>query len=688
LKRASTIFFLCLLSIKIILAQTPVKYELTNIKFEGNKEFSASDLQHVILSKETPFWGWKFLNTINSKWGNPPEYFDSSNVPVDINALISFYKANGFFESGFSHKYVKDTVSKKIILTYMVSEGKPYKFGKITILGLKYVPDMLNTQIYKKVDVDSTDRFSQEKIETDIIPNILNFFNMNGYMNAAYDSSVTTIDSVSKRTNLDIKFSPGRRFKISGVNVTTSGVGKDQVDPSLIKNLIGIKPEEYYDIDKIRNSQNRLSKTGLFTSLKLVGGKSDTTKKYVPLEFDGVVGTLNELSPEIIMDNEQGEFNLGLGGVYVRKNFLGNARKLTLNGKFGLSDILHLNFANIFRSPANRDSTFQGFYEISTLLEQPYLFNKPINGSIDFYIKTRTLINTNIVTYGSKVGLDFELPDYTFVNQLRTYYNIELYNLLSNKIQNANLNFKFSSLSSIIGTEFGSAQANNLFYPTNGYNLSFIIEGGIANTMNNVNGSDSVISLYAQIPKSKQNTNEVAYFYKLQESFAKFIKISNDNSTVFGIKFKTGYIQTIKGNQELIPPNKTFVGGGSNSVRGWRARQLVPFDTVGYYGLIIPDNVRGGTFLVEGSFEYRKKLLETIGVALFTDYGNTWNGYDQFRISQLALAVGFGVRYYSSIAPFRLDFGFRLYDPQDEKWIFKSSPFHTIEVHFGIGEAF
>src|ERR1035438_6670617 len=160
------------------------------------------------------------------------------------------------------------------------------------------------------------------------------------------------------------------------------------------------------------------------------------------------------------------------------------------------------------------------------------------------------------------------MPDYTFVNQLKLYYNIELYDLLTDKIQNANFNFKFNSVSSIIGTEFGSAKTNNLFFPTKGYNLSFIIEGGIANSMNNVIGSDSVIALYVQIPASKLNTNEVAYFYRLQENFAVFFPIALDNSAVFGTKFKTGYIQALNGNQELIPPNKTFVAGGTNSVRG------------------------------------------------------------------------------------------------------------------------
>jgi outer membrane protein insertion porin family len=687
LKIPLTLLFAFLLCVKIIWAQNPNAYELTNINFEGNKEFSSADLKNVIDSKETPFWGWKFLNSIYSKLGRAPVYFDSSFIPLDLQDLKSFYHANGFFEVQFSCHYVADTTNKEVTLNYSIKEGVPFKYGIIDLRGLKRVPDLISKQVYKKLEVDSTDRYSQDKFENNVA-SLLTFLYTNGYMNAVYDSTIILIDTVKDRTNLELYLSPGRRYKISGINVVKNGEGKDHVSDTLIKELIAISPEEYYDIEKIKNSQNRLSRTGLFSSLKLQGGKSDSSHTYVPLDFEGTIGNMNELSPEIVMDNEQSSFNLGIGGTYIRKNFLGDARKLTLNAKIGLTDILHLNFANIMRAPSNRDSTYQGYYELSTKIEQPYVFNRPIYGSLELYIKTRTQLRTNIMTYGSRIGFDFEMPDYTFVNQLKTYYNIELYDLLTNKIQNANFNFKFNSLSSTIGTEFGSAKTNSLFFPTMGYNLSFIVEGGIANSMNNVIGSDSVIAKYVQIPASKLNTNEVAYFYRLQESYSMFFQIARDNSSVFGIKFKTGYLQAINGNQELIPPNKTFLAGGSNSVRGWRARQLVPTDTVSYYGIIIPENVRGGTFLVEGSFEYRKKIAETIGYALFSDYGNTWNGFHQFRINELAVAIGFGARYYSSIAPFRLDFGFKFYDPASNKWIFKSSPFKKIEIHFGIGEAF
>ncbi len=74
------------------------------------------------------------------------------------------------------------------------------------------------------------------------------------------------------------------------------------------------------------------------------------------------------------------------------------------------------------------------------------------------------------------------------------------------------------------------------------------------------------------------------------------------------------------------------------------------------------------------------------------DFGNTWNGYKQFRFDNVAVAVGFGLRLYTSFAPIRLDFGFKGYDPSDKTTLIDkfrhSSFFDNVEFHLGIGEAF
>jgi outer membrane translocation and assembly module TamA len=97
----------------------------------------------------------------------------------------------------------------------------------------------------------------------------------------------------------------------------------------------------------------------------------------------------------------------------------------------------------------------------------------------------------------------------------------------------------------------------------------------------------------------------------------------------------------------------------------------------------------GGFFTVEGSLEARIRLLGKIGSAFFIDFGNTWNDYSEFQFDQVAVATGFGFRYYSEFAPIRLDFGFKLYDPNDTRNFFSKRFWKDlIQFHIGIGEAF
>jgi outer membrane protein insertion porin family len=169
-----------------------------------------------------------------------------------------------------------------------------------------------------------------------------------------------------------------------------------------------------------------------------------------------------------------------------------------------------------------------------------------------------------------------------------------------------------------------------------------------------------------------------------------YFSIDRRKNSIAAFKFKIGHIQTFYGDYSGIPLNRTFYVGGSNSVRGWHSNQLAPQGTDSVKN-VQGISVKGGTFMVEGSLEYRYRFLQNFGTALFADYGNTWLGYKQFQFDKIAVAVGFGFRYYTEVVPFRIDFGFKFYDPSNKKYVWNNWNPHfmqNIEIHFGIGEAF
>jgi outer membrane protein insertion porin family len=178
-----------------------------------------------------------------------------------------------------------------------------------------------------------------------------------------------------------------------------------------------------------------------------------------------------------------------------------------------------------------------------------------------------------------------------------------------------------------------------------------------------------------------------------------YIDAYHSKVSALAFKLKSGYIQAYRGETQNTPLNRRFYAGGSNSVRGWPSRGLSPNESnitslsaLGNEDLIAVFNntatAIGGTFLFEGSAETRNRLFGDFGGALFLDFGNTWNGYKSMRVDEIAVATGFGFRYYTPVGPIRLDFGFKTYDPEDKRWIFKKPFFKQLQFHIAIGEAF
>lgn len=665
-------------------SQSYYDYELSSIQFEGNNSYSESELKLIIESKESPFWFWTFLNSF-TPLGNEKIFFDSSKISIDKIALKEFYAANGYFQVGIEDTIIADTSGKSVTLVYNIQENQPATYGKIKLIGLGKISEYdYGRMIGESLTIDSSKRFSEKEVLINI-SSIREFLTNTGYVFSNYDSTIVIIDTVNNLTNLELYFHTGDRHYISEIIIYKTGSSGSSISDELIREIIGIKPGEIYDQSKIDRSEIRLQKTDLFTSLDINPVLGDTSNYKIPLEVNAEVGSLNELAPDIKVDNEFSSFNAGLGLSYTRKNFFGAARKLSSSVSFRLIDVTKFNWTNIFKSVDKRDSTFQGVFDFNLKLEQPFLFGRAILTTTELYYRSQTLFDFTENSYGATQKLDFEMPYYTFITLLRPYINIDASSRLTEIKTPNEYSIDISSLTPGLGVELGSSKTDDLLFPTSGYFLFLTPEVFQSETKVKLTGP----YIQQSLAISEFSQKATAYFYRVQAGISFYTALNAFKTSIFATKLRVGYIQTFRGGVDLIPPNKTFYAGGSNSVRGWRSRELVPRDTVQYFGISTGnDELRGGTFWLEGSFEYRKKILKNFGVVLFTDYGNTWNGYNEVKINDFAVAAGLGVRLYTPIAPFRLDFGTKFYNPEDHKFIFKKNFLRSLEIHFGIGEAF
>ena len=140
------IVFLLLSNLTFIWAQ---KYELKSINFEGNNEISASRLKDVILSKESPMWFWKFLNSF-SGLGAEAIMFDSSKIPFDLAALKSTTEITVTLKQILIIDMIWILPALDADLIYIVDEGDRSKFRGIYLFGLDEIPPLTYSTIFQE----------------------------------------------------------------------------------------------------------------------------------------------------------------------------------------------------------------------------------------------------------------------------------------------------------------------------------------------------------------------------------------------------------------------------------------------------------------------------------------------------------------------------------------------------------
>ena len=144
-------------------------------------------------------------------------------------------------------------------------------------------------------------------------------------------------------------------------------------------------------------------------------------------------------------------------------------------------------------------------------------------------------------------------------------------------------------------------------------------------------------------------------------------------------------------NSDMLPFSKQYIVGGSNSIRGFRIRQLGP----GSYLPTAEDQkyffIIGGDYKLLFNSEIRIPIFGGLGAALFVDAGNIWTKdtilfgkagkLKKDFIKEIAVAGGVGLRYDLKILLLRVDLGMpfrKPFFPENERWVFD-------KINFGNG---
>lgn len=157
-------------------------------------------------------------------------------------------------------------------------------------------------------------------------------------------------------------------------------------------------------------------------------------------------------------------------------------------------------------------------------------------------------------------------------------------------------------------------------------------------------------------------------YVKTEFDFIKHWSFSGTNVLAFRSFFG---IAVPYGNSDNIPFVRSYFAGGSNDNRAWLPYSLGPGKTEDV------NDFNEANLKLAFNLEYRFPIVGDIKGALFADAGNIWNVLDNVKdenatfdnladLGDIALGTGFGLRYDFTYFVFRLDMGFKTYNPAEE----------------------
>jgi translocation and assembly module TamA len=596
--------------------------QVHSVRIEGARKVSEGDIKKHILTSENSWVPF-----------SQKHYFEEDAWKTDLRRIERYFRARGFYQAKVTRDEVKPHGQKEVDVVATVEEGEPTHVGSVDLQGLDDLPQDDRHRLLEQVNLAPGQVFIVERWEG-LKEKLLRTLREAGYAAAKVQGEVK-VGLDTRVADVTVSVDHGPRYRFGDISVkehTPSRVSPWRVAEQAAADAT---PGDWYSLKAQSSAEARVFKMGVFGAVKVKPGEPDPTRLAVPLQVDAQESRFHTLSVGggIAVDETRQEVRATSS--YVDRDFLGNLRKLTLNGVAGYAWI-----PTFYASAASgAQSGFVG--SLSAELQQPRFYFR------DFTLDTRVGLERGLEpAYGyyggrARVGVIYAPTNHLTITPS---YNLEFYRLQSGAAQ---LGGPAPALL------FGCPENCVLSYaeervewdmrddrqePRRGHYLALALQqgGGF------LGGS-------------------FGYFRIVPEARGYVSFLEGDRLT-FAARVKMGTLIPSNGSEASSPIVARFYSGG-NDMRGFNSRRLSPqfvvpqgrSTTLGY---TVPV---GGNGLFETSFEARYGLTDSLVVAGFFDTGFVTRerlGGRAFRDGVL-IAFGAGLRYLTPVGPIRVDFGFR-----------------------------
>jgi outer membrane protein insertion porin family len=310
------------------------------------------------------------------------------------------------------------------------------------------------------------------------------------------------------------------------------------------------------------------------------------------------------------------EENVFLTGSISKRNLLGRSQTLKLSGTFGSSTT-----------------------EFNLSFTEPWLFDIPLSATLFAYNQERDYDLYDRNSMGGGLSVSYPIFDYTRAYLSYGYDSSDVTNI-DTDADDTIKELEGTNITNSITVAIGYDSRDKAFNPTEGskHRLSFEHAG----LGGDVGFNKSIL--------------DTGWYFPLFKGLIGFVH------------GKTGFVEKI-GNDSLLPDYEKFYLGGINSMRGFDSRGI-------HLTTLNSENVEteiGGTSMLQFNFEIIVPISEKLGLmgVVFYDAGNVYD--DHIDFGDLRRSAGYGIRWYSPLAPIRIEYGTILDKREDEgsgRWEF------------------
>lgn len=571
------------------------------ITFVGNEKFSDGSLREVIRTKESAWY--RFLSS--------DDRYDPDRVNFDRELLRKFYLSEGYADFRVASAVAELTPDREdFFITFTVSEGPRYKFGKIDVVSrfekldvgpLKSLLTVHEGDWYDADEVDRTINLLTEEVGSlgyafvDIRPNIKR------------NKETKTID-------LTFEIQEGPRVYVERINIS----GNTRTLDKVIRREFRLVEGDAFNAAKLRRSQQRLNNLGFFEKVDISNQPGSAPDKTV-IDVSVVEQSTGELSFGAGYSTAGGV----LGDVSIHeRNLLGRGQDLRLGLSLGTQQT-----------------------QINLSFTEPYFLDRNVAAGFDIFRITTD--NQDQSSYDQKslgfaLRTGFNLSEYLRQNLRYTLRQ----DIVSNVPSGASTYIKQqegTSWTSEIGTQFMYDRRDNRQFPSKGYFLRYGIDlGGLGGTEHYV-----------------RNKVDGAYFYSVADQWV--VSLSGEFGVVMPIK------------DDLRISNRWFVGGDNLrgfAVGGVGPRDTKTHDALGgrYYG--VSSLELSFPLGLPQEFQILGKAFTDAG----TLWGTEESGPNVVDDKAIRASVGVGLQWISPFGPIRVDYAIPVIKkPYDEVQHFRFS---------------